>query len=70
MIVRPKKDSLIHEQCYGDMFGMTVEVSLHREQKWTAKKADGYWWLTRKGTGTKLRLTDAAMGKLFEEAEP
>lgn len=70
IVVRPKADAVVHEQCYGDMFGMTVEVTLRKEQKWNAKRSNGYWWLTRKGTGTRLRLTDTAIEKLFEEAEP
>lgn len=67
IVVTPKRNAVIHEQCYGDMFGMTVEVTLQKGQKWSAKKSGGYWWLTRKGTGTRLRLTDTAISKLFVE---
>lgn len=67
IIVHPEKESTILCQTYGDSFGMSVELHLQKEQKWKAKKSGGYWWLSRKGTG--LRLTDAAMNRLFEEVE-
>ncbi len=56
-------------QTYGDSFGMSVELHFQKEQKWKAKKHGGYWWLSRKGTGLRLRLTDAAMDRMFEEVK-
>lgn len=67
MTVKPKKDTKDMCQMYGDFFGMSVELNLQDGQKWKAKKSGGYWWLSRKGTGIRLRLTDSAMWRMFEE---
>ena len=64
--VTPKKHIRENAQFYGDAFGMTAVVNLSPEQKWNARKYDGYWHVTKKGAGIELRLTDAAMGRLFE----
>lgn len=69
IVVRPKNESTSLCQTYGDSFGMSVELRLQKKQKWKAKKSGGYWWLSRKGTGLRLRLTDAAMSRMFEEVK-
>ncbi len=69
MIVKPKKEAKELHQMFGDFFGMSVELHLQDGQKWKAKKSAGYWWLSRKGTGLRLRLTNAAMWRLFEEVK-
>lgn len=69
MIVTPKESIRQTTQCYGDEFGMSVKVCLPLGQKWEAHKKNGYWWLTRKGCTLELRLTDAALNRLFEEVD-
>lgn len=67
MIVVPRKSVCTTAQCYGNEFGMSVKVCLPLGQKWEAHKKCGYWWLTRKGFTLELRLTEAALKRLFEE---
>lgn len=69
MIVVPKKSISTMVQCYGDEFGTSIKMSLPLGQKWEAHKKSNYWWLTRKGCTLELRLTDAALNRLFEEVE-
>ena len=68
MIVKAKNSGKIHENCYGDYLGCTVEVKIQTDWHWKARHANGYWWVTRKG-GVTLRLTDAAFYRLFEEVK-
>ena len=63
--VRAKRDFVIDSMCYGDQSGMSVKTPVSVQTKWVAKKKDGYWWLSHKGV--RLRLTECAMSKLFEE---
>ena len=65
IIMSPKKDAV--NLCPTYEFGMCVELNLHKEQKWKAKKRGGYWWLSRKGSALRLRLTEAALRRLFVE---
>lgn len=72
IIVQPKQDARETWQMYGDMYGVSAEITLRKNQKWTAychgtNSLKKYWWLTRKGSGIRLRLTDAAFRRLFEE---
>ena len=37
MIAKPKENDVIVEHCFGDFFGVTVEVPLVVDQKWNVK---------------------------------
>lgn len=65
--VTPKADRKEVAQMYGDMLGVSVELNLVRGQKWTATATAGYWWLRRSGSNARIRLTDAALKRLFVE---
>ena len=65
VIARAKASVAECAQCYGGFFGMSVVVTLSPFQKWKVRKSGGYYWLTRKG-GMKLRLTEAALCRLFD----
>lgn len=69
MIVTPKSNTTATAECYGLQFGIHMETTLNKEQKWTAKKDGRYWWLSRKGCPTRLRLTGAALRRLFDLKE-
>lgn len=63
IVCKPKRNISSMNQCYGELFGVSVEVKLIANQYWTAKKSQGYWRLKCKGLN--LRLTDAAFDRLF-----
>lgn len=69
MIVTPKSKRIAMAECYGEQFGVHMETNLDPKQKWIAKKDGRYWWLSRKGSPTRLRLTGAALRRLFELKE-
>lgn len=70
MIATPKSKMLAVGDCYQGHYGMRIETKLTPGQKWTAKRLHGrYWQLTRKGSATQLRLTEAAMQRLFDLKE-
>ena len=69
MIVSPKQKMLAEAQCYAGTYGVSMEVRLTPEQRWKATWKGHYWWLTRKGSTTRLRLTDAAFRRLFDVKE-
>jgi hypothetical protein len=69
ILATPKKQIRENAQFYGDAYGMTAIVDLVPGQKWNAAKSGGYWHVTKRGAGIELRLTDAAMWRLFEETE-
>ncbi len=67
--VTPKKEVKGNAQFFGDAFGMSAIINLEPGQKWYAAHSKGYWHLRKKRSGIELRLTDAAMNRLFEEAK-
>ena len=70
MIATPKSKMLAVGDCYQGHYGMRIETNLTPGQKWNAKKLHGnYWQLSRKGSATQLRLTEAAMQRLFDLKE-
>ncbi len=68
-IVTPKREIKGNAQFYGDAFGMTAMIHFVPGQVWNAEHSKGYWHLRKKGAGVELRLTDAAMNRLFEETK-
>ena len=54
-------------QFYGrDMTGVSIQLHIRPRNRWTAKQAGGYWYLTRPRGAYVLRLTDAALRRLFD----
>ena len=66
IVVTPKTDLTKTAPMYGSMSGVAVQLFLKQGQKWTATKHAGYWWLRRKGSGVRLRLTDPALDEFFK----
>ena len=69
MIVSPRQKMLAEAQCYAGTYGVSVEVRLTPEQRWRANYNGVYWWLTRQGSTTRLRLTEKAFRRLFDVKE-
>lgn len=68
-IVKVKGRTDLTLPCFGNMVGCSVVVTILPEQIWEAKKRNGYWWLTHKGRGYKLRLTEKAMSDHFVDCD-
>ena len=69
IVVTPKAEIRVNAPFYGDASGMTAFVSLAHGQKLIAQKSGRYWIVSKKGALIGLRLTEAAMGRLFEEVK-
>ena len=69
IVVTPKKEICETAQFFGSAFGMLAIAHLSPGQKWNARRSGKYWFLSKKRTGIELRLTDAAMRRLFEEVQ-
>lgn len=65
MTARPKTERTIDAICYGEESGMCFEINLNPDQEWIVKKSGRYFWLSRKGCPVRLRLTMAALLRLF-----
>lgn len=67
MVAVPRENISISRRCRNEYEGITLFVSLSKKHQWEVyDNKDGFYWLTKRGSTVRLKLTQNALDRLFE----